>query len=89
MIELEIRLFGAFRRYEIRDVPLRVSVDKPATVEKIKWALAEKLRLHSAGFSDSQLVEDSALATDLRVLSPGERVNSSCVLSVLPPVCGG
>lgn len=89
MIELEIRLFGAFRKYEAQCVPLHLCVEEPATVPKIKGALVEKLRSQVSDFSDSQLIEDSALATDRRVLSSGDNVSTTCVLSILPPVCGG
>lgn len=89
MIELEFQLFGAFRKYDVQDSPLRLCLEGPATVEEIKSILVETLQSRRSNFTDSQLVIDSALANDRRVLSSHERVVASCVLSILPPVCGG
>jgi len=89
MIELEIRFFGAFRKYEAQCAPVHLRVEEPVTIATIKGALIEKLRSRVPGFSDSQLIEDSAFATDRRVLSSGDMVGTACVLSILPPVCGG
>ena len=89
MIKLEVRLFGALRKYEAQFAPVHVHIEESATVAAIKDALIEKLRSQAPGFSDSQLIEDSVLATERRVLASGEMVGTACVLSILPPVCGG
>ena len=89
MIAVEIRLFGAFRKYESQCMPLRISINKPATIAKIKKALAEKFHEMVLNFSDAQLITDSAMADDYRILPLEEIVDRSCVLSILPPVCGG
>lgn len=90
MMEVEIRCFGAFRKYErAGGAPLRVRVAEGATVGEVKRALAATLADAVPGFSDGALVEDSALADDRRILAVSDRVDAPCTLMILPPVCGG
>ena len=89
MIKLEIRLFGAFRKYESQLTAFQLCVDEPVSVEEIKETLNRRLCEWILNFSDTELIHDSAIANEHRILLPGESVGSSCVLSVLPPVCGG
>lgn len=89
MIELEIKFYGAFRKYEDHSAPLYLSVESPASVKKIKNSLKEALQSRVSKFLDEDLLDDSALATQTRVLAPGDSISDSCVLSILPPVCGG
>jgi molybdopterin converting factor small subunit len=81
MIQIEIKFFGAFRKYEKGRVPLFVNLQEPITVEEVKLALKEQL--------GDPLIDDSALANETRVLSAKAVLTSSCSLSLLPPVCGG
>lgn len=89
MIEIEIKLYGPFRKYEDKLSPFFLHLPEAASVDQIKAALTHKLKIKSPDFSDSLLVLDSAIADDRRILLPNDLVSKSCVLSILPPVCGG
>lgn len=89
MIEIELRLFGALRRWETRGEKLMIQLSEPTPVHGVKQALAAKLANFPGGAIDAALIADSAVADDTRILGPDEFVERKCVLSILPPVCGG
>ena len=91
MIELKFRMFGAFRKYERDLVPFVLRAEEPLTVAVAKDRLARRLgEIDEAfGAAGDQLVKDSAIANETRVLSPDTVLTGSCTLSLLPPVCGG
>ena len=89
MIEVELRLFGAFRNYGSETAEFRLSVPEKTSVASLKKAFAAELRGRVPHFSDEQLVEDSAIADERRILSSGDILERSCRLAILPPVCGG
>jgi molybdopterin converting factor small subunit len=41
------------------------------------------------GKENKALIYDSVFANDTTILNDGEKILSSCGLSILPPVCGG
>lgn len=80
-INITITHYGAFRNL---GTDTKISILTPATIGTIRTALAEKL-----GDAYKLLVEDSVLASDTDILPDAYVIDSNCVLSVLPPVCGG
>lgn len=98
MINVEIKLFGAFRKYQKGSATVSLTLEPPLSVDQVKSALSSYLsqQAHTAtsGASTSkqeihQLVLDSALANDTEILTKDVMVDQSCRLSILPPVCGG
>jgi molybdopterin converting factor small subunit len=76
-----IQHYGAFRNMG-DSTALEISL--PTTVGVIRAAMAAQL----AG-QQRLLVEDSAIANDADILPDAYVIDAPCVLSILPPVCGG
>ena len=91
MIEIELRMFGMFRKYERESAPMSFQVAEPAPVANIKLAFGKRLQELFPDFDQNgeQLINASVIASERQVLSPDEVLRSSCKLSILPPVCGG
>ncbi|NJM09501.1 MAG: hypothetical protein HC883_00950 [Bdellovibrionaceae bacterium] len=88
MKEIEIRLFGAFRKY----VPagrIKLQIDRQYTALELKGKIQEALQAQIPDYTEQSLVFESALATEDEVLSEEAIVNEKCNLALLPPVCGG
>lgn len=85
-IEVEIKLFGAFRKYG--SLPIRFEFSEAKTSAEVKAVLGEYLQKTFPEF-DKELVQTSVLANDKMVLSHSNLIEQSCQLAVLPPVCGG
>ena len=89
MIDVEVRLFGAFRSYGPPSALVSLAVPESATVSTLKKALAAALRGLNPGFQDERLIEDSAIADERSVLAADAVIRKPCRLAILPPVCGG
>lgn len=89
MIEIEMRLFGSFRKYEKLENPIVVSSQAPISISHLKEKLESRFKELFPHFSDSALIQDSAIANDSQVLDLSHVINQSCTLLILPPVCGG
>ena len=89
MIQIKVRLFGAFRRYETNQVFVAIEVPESSSVEVVKNSIASYFRAKFENFSDGQLIEDSVIADESHVLGANEIIEQSCTLAILPPVCGG
>jgi molybdopterin converting factor small subunit len=91
VIEIEMSLFGAFRKFHSSKTPIALKLDSPATIDQVKIALSNRLKEMNADFGSNgeQLVKDSALASESDVLLPNAIIAESCKLAILPPVCGG
>lgn len=88
MNSIELRLFGAFRRYS--DSPsIRLEVPPGLTVAELKNYIARHLVELRPNLGNADLVFDSALANEREVMADETRVTGSCTLAILPPVCGG
>lgn len=88
MNEIEIKLFGAFRKY----VPvgkIKLQIDRQYTAIQLKEKIQETLLLQIPNYTEQSLVFESALATENEVLSEEAIVNGKGNLALLPPVCGG
>lgn len=89
MIEIELKLFGSFRKYEKQGTPIRVSSVEPLSITHLKEILDSRFKELFERFSDSELIRDSAIADDTQVLGQNHVISRSCTLLILPPVCGG
>lgn len=89
MIEIKVRLFGAFRKYEKDQSLISLEVPEASSVEQLKTFIASHFSEKFKDFSDDQLIKDSAIADEKRVLDANDIVKSACTLAILPPVCGG
>lgn len=84
-MKIDIKLFGQVKDY-FPTQQLEFVMEKDSiTVEEMKAWLASQALCPERSRT---LIQDSALATDTRVLQSQE-VISQGVLFVLPPVCGG
>jgi molybdopterin converting factor small subunit len=88
-IEIEVKLYGTFRKYEEPGKPIRVQADRPIRVSLLKEMLTAKFKELFPKFADSELIHDSAIANESQVLRLDHVLSNSCTLLILPPVCGG
>lgn len=88
MIFIDVQLFGAFRKY-IPSGEIQVAISSACSVDEFKGHVAKKLEELSCGFTDTNLIFDSALANDDEVLSGDAVIRPGDKLALLPPVCGG
>lgn len=88
MLEVKIRLFGAFRKYgNGSEIELKVPPSSPLSV--VRSALVERLLHLDPDFREVNLVNDSAFALENEILQGGSKIERACSLAILPPVCGG
>ena len=83
-MQIEITLFGPFRKYGAH---LTVNAPSDSTVTTLRPLLIEEFRRMHPTFNEDELVGESALADDEEILTEGSRLSKR--LSLLPPVCGG
>lgn len=89
-VRVEIRLFGAFRKYATNELTLELP--HGTRISTLRRRLADALRARCPTFADEALLDLSVVADEHRVLEDSDLVGGSggCVsLAVLPPVCGG
>lgn len=92
MKEIEVRLFGVFRKYVSDSNGVRLQIPEEATVREVKSALATYLAENSPNFKAGEgamLITDSAIANEERVMNDGDPIHPARTLAILPPVCGG
>lgn len=89
MIEIKVRLFGAFRKYEKDQSLISLEIPGDSSIEMVKDSIASYFSERFKDFSDDQLIKDSVIADERRILEPTETINHACTLAILPPVCGG
>lgn len=91
MIKVEIKMFGAFRKYENNKEITYFESTTPIKVEDLKNILSSKLAVLNK--NDSILIHDSALAHatvhNPSIIHKNTMIHESCTLVILPPVCGG
>lgn len=87
-ITITIQLFGGLRQYGDHN-PLVLQAKVGDTVLMIKARLQNTLIQSCAHFDGEDLIARSALANETRILTPDEIINTSGILALLPPVCGG
>ena len=91
MIDIEMKMFGVFRKFQKDKKPITFKIKSPASIEQVKKVLSVRLSENSKEFDGNaeQLIMDSAIADDNEVLTSNTILDHSCSLSILPPVCGG
>ena len=88
MIEVELKLFGAFK--QIGDGrSLKLELPEGARLEDLRGALRTQIRQSVNGLQDERLVQDSAFSDEDEILNDHSVIRSGAKLCVLPPVCGG
>ncbi|HMN67746.1 MAG TPA: hypothetical protein PKC28_04330 [Bdellovibrionales bacterium] len=88
MNETEIKLFGAFRKY-MPSGSIRVNLPDGVTAGQVKEMVKRVLQQQVPDFSDTNLVYESALATESEILAEDSVIDNQSDLALLPPVCGG
>lgn len=88
MIEVEVRLYGAFRDYS-SDPSLRVTLEEGAGLSHLREELRSRLAALQPAAHPEDLLERSVFADHTDVLPADARFYSPQVLSLIPPVCGG
>ncbi len=88
MIHIELRLFGAFRKYS-ESASIAIEIPNKCSVSSLKESIAMELKRRRPDLSESKLVFESALANENEILRDQEEIQASCSLAILPPVCGG
>ena len=88
MKEIEIKLFGAFRKY-VPTGKIKLQIDQQYTALQLKEKIQQTLQRQIPDYSEPCLVFESALATESEVLSEDALVGETSNLALLPPVCGG
>lgn len=91
-MEVQVRLFGAFRNVGDQEVTLKLP-KTPVTATEMKTLLAahfgQMTQGQSSSFDAASLVGKSALANDSAVLEDSALIQSGARLALLPPVSGG
>lgn len=80
-VTVNMRLYGAFRKY---DDKIQLSVPWGSPIAVVQKALCQAL-----GPQSRDLVMDSVIANDQTILPPEFIIDADSNLSILPPVCGG
>lgn len=80
-MKITILYYGAFRAHGKQ---AELSLSFPVTTQDVKAALAEHI-----GEQHKPLIDDSVLASEKDILPDDFVIESDCILSILPPVCGG
>ncbi len=104
LVNIEIRLFGAFRKYlscqgeaqkSFNDHTVKypnslvLSVNKNILLKDLRNQLITKLNSLRPDLDSYSLVFDSAFANEDSILEDHQCVGDRPFLSILPPVCGG
>ena len=88
MKTIEVKLFGAFRKY-IPQGTVNIDIDKPCTVTEFKNIFFQQIIKINPDFVDIDLVCESALANEQQILEENANIEGNLKLAFLPPVCGG
>lgn len=88
MKQVEVRLFGAFRKY-VPGGRIQIAIDEQCSIPVFKTALFSQLQKINPEFSDLNLVLESVLADENIILTESSVIDATRQLALLPPVCGG
>lgn len=88
MITVELRLFGAFRKYS-EGQSITIEIPAKCSVSSLKESIALDMARRRPDLKENKLVFESALANEKEVLHDQDEIQTSCSLAILPPVCGG
>ena len=87
MKQVNVRFFGAFRSY-IPTGESIVTLEHPMSTKEFKNLIQMHLE-KQCGFTNTLLIEESAIANDQRVLTETDLIDGTSMICLLPPVCGG
>jgi len=82
-----VLLFGAFRQYS-DDGKLLLKVSSQGSVAELRKLLSKVLKEKNPMFS-AELLENSVLGNNEKILEEDFLIDGDCELALLPPVCGG
>jgi molybdopterin converting factor small subunit len=88
MKTVEVKLFGAFRKW-VPEGSISVELRDVDTARDLKRTIGRVIREQAPHFLESELVEESALATESQILLDDAFVYSEIGFALLPPVSGG
>ncbi|HYX36071.1 MAG TPA: MoaD/ThiS family protein [Oligoflexus sp.] len=88
MLEINIRLFGAFR--DFAQNPMVMLECAPGTsIAELRQQMQSRLENMRPGAGVDDLLKQSVFADERAILSEEFRLERSQELAVIPPVCGG
>lgn len=88
MLEISIRLFGAFR--DFAQNPIVTFECSPGTsIAELRQQMESRLENMRPGAGAPGLLKQSVFADERQVLGEEFRLERSQELAIIPPVCGG
>lgn len=87
MIDVTIKLFGAFRKYGNGE-EMTISVPENTQIQDLKTYLGNEIKAKHGDF-DQNLINSSVFGNENEILKTDSVISKKCTLAVLPPVCGG
>lgn len=88
MRKVELRLFGAFRKFSAHP-SIEIQVPERSTVAEFRSLLPSALAGPSGAEVVAALVSQSAIASETEILLDESYLPAQGSLAILPPVCGG
>ena len=88
MIQIQIKLFGGFRKYENGN-DLFLLLKEESSIAEIREVFIERMKIENSNFNETALVFDSVFANEENILMDTDKISQSTILAILPPVCGG
>ena len=88
MLEIQVRLFGAFR--DFADLPtLSITCAPGTSIAELRQKMQQNLMASKSGSHADELLKQSVFADEQAVLGETFILDRSQVLAIIPPVCGG
>lgn len=88
MIQVTVRLFGAFRN-KVPSDEVQFNLPGASNLSEVRSAFLTELTKCNPDFTSAELIKHSAFADDSKILNETSRIEKDCTLAILPPVCGG
>ena len=87
-LNVSIKLFGGLRNF-FDGQEVIIPVKQAASVQEIKDKLLARIKSEHQNTSGIDIIHQSVLADDKRILDNHELITADTSLAILPPVCGG
>ncbi len=88
MLEIQVRLFGAFRDYATHPV-LLFECSPGTSIAELRQHVQVRLQAIRPGSNADGLLKQSVFADEQAILNEHFRLERSQELAIIPPVCGG
>jgi molybdopterin converting factor small subunit len=88
MLEITIRLFGAFRDFA-KDPSVLLECAPGTSIAELRQQMQSRLENMRPGAGAEGLLKQSVFADERQVLGEDFRLERSQELAIIPPVCGG